>query len=120
MRSHLHADDVGPWPTPRVAADARPDLPPLKVRPPWLVFLAKHFAPRNHERYLLRGSEIPQEVWDRAFPPLTPEERARLEAIGVKFGTDAPLDFQLVRLRPKWLAFLYRIGLLRDDDDEDE
>src|SRR3954470_24421497 len=111
MRSHLHADDIGRWPADRTAPDrlSPDDLPRFKTRPPWLIFLAKHFAPRNHERYQLQGSDIPQEVWDRAFPPLTEEERARLEAIGVKFGTGEPLrDFKPVRPRPWWLAFLWR------------
>ena len=82
MRSHLHADNVGPWPIPRVAESAPPELPPLKVRPPWLVSLAKHFAPRNHERYLLQGVEFTEEEWAavRALP----------------------------HPRPRWLAFLYR------------
>jgi hypothetical protein len=111
MRSHLHADDLQAWPADPRASDRPPpdDLPRYKIRPPWLIFLAKHFAPRNHARYQLQGSDIPQEVWDRAFPPLTDEERARLEAIGVKFGTGEPLcDFKPVRLRPWWLAFLWR------------
>jgi hypothetical protein len=109
MRSHLHADDVRPSPAGRKTEDRRlpDDLPRYKTRPRWLIFLARHFAPRNHERYQLQGSELPQEVWDRAFPPLTEEERARLEAIGVRFGTEEPLcDFKPVRQRPRWLAFL--------------
>jgi hypothetical protein len=70
MRSHLHADDVRPWPSGGRVADAlREDLPPVKLRPPWLVFLTKHFAPRNHERYLLQEIE------------LTEEELARIRAL---------------------------------------
>jgi len=111
MRSHLHADDVQAWPAdPTVPDRLLPDdLPRYKIRPPWLIFLAKHFAPRNHERYQLQGSEIPQEVWDRAFPPLTEQEEARLGVMGVKFGTGELLcDFKPVRLRPRWQAFLWR------------
>ena len=82
MRSHLHADDVGPWPT----VESRPDdllhLPPVKLRPPWLIFLARHFAPRNHERYLLQGVELSEETL------------ARIRA--------------MPRKRPWWLAFLRR------------
>jgi hypothetical protein len=81
MRSHLHADDVGSWP----AGDGLPrvhDLPPVKLRPPWLIFLARHFAPRNHERYLLQGIE------------LTEEELAAIRA--------------MPRKRPWWLVFLRR------------
>ena len=84
MRTQLHADEVQPLPagaTPR--ASQRTDaLPPLRLRPPWLVFLARHFAPRNHERYLLQGIT------------LTDEERAAIRA--------------LPRKRPWWLAFLRR------------
>ena len=118
MRTHLHADDVGPWPARTPVADVPlADLPTFKPRPPWLIFLAKHFAPRNHERWQLQGSEIPQEVWDRAFPPLTDEERARLQAAGVRFGTGASHPaFKPIRKRPWWLAFLYRHRLLHDDE----
>jgi len=83
MRGHLHADPINRWP----AADGAPgsllgEIPPVKLRPPWLIFLAKHFAPKNHERYLLQGIE------------LTAEERAAIRA--------------LPRQRPWWLAFLRR------------
>jgi hypothetical protein len=120
MRSQLHVDDTGAWPpSPRVAEGQRLDLSQFKIRPPWLVFLARHLAPRNHARYLLQGSDIPQEEWDRAFPPLTPEEKARLEEVGVHFGTGEPMPvFTPVKPRPRWLAFLYRHHLLRDEDDE--
>jgi len=38
---------------------------------------------------------------------LTPEEKAALEKIGVKFGTGEPLrGFKPVPQRPGWLAFL--------------
>ena len=38
---------------------------------------------------------------------LTPEEKAALEKIGVKFGTGEPLrDFKPLPQRPRWLAFL--------------
>lgn len=120
MRSHLHADHAGPWPTHRATKSEPTELGPLKVRPPWLVFLAKHFARRNHERWQLQGSDLPREVWDQAFPPLTAEEKAQLEAIGVRFGRDEPFAFAPARKRPWWLAFLYRIRVLRDDDDGDE
>ena len=109
MRSQLHADELRPWPARRNTEERRllDDLPRYRTRPRWLIFLARHFAPRNHERYQLQGSELPQEVWDRAFPPLTEEEKARLEAIGVRFGTEEPLrDFRPVRQRPRWLAIL--------------
>lgn len=82
MGSHLHADDVDPWLARRVAENAQNDPPSFKVRPPWLAFLAKHFAPRNHERYLLQGVELTADEW------------AALRA--------------LPRKRPSWLAFLYR------------
>jgi len=40
---------------------------------------------------------------------LTPEEKAALEKIGVRFGTGEPLrDFRPVSQRPWWLAFLWR------------
>src|SRR5829696_8756820 len=99
MRSHLHADDVQPWAADGRAPDRLPDdLPRFKIRPPWLIFLAKHFAPRNHERYQLQGSEIPQEVWDRAFPPLTEEEEARLGIVSVKQAVgEHGFDFKPVR-----------------------
>lgn len=82
MRSHLHADHAGPWPTHRATKSEPTELGPLRVRPPWLVFLAKHFAPRNHERYLLQGVDLTDQEWAavRALP----------------------------RPRPGWLAFLYR------------
>ena len=118
MRSHLHADDLQAWPADPRASDRLPpdEHPRYKIRPPWLVFLAKHFAPGNHERYLLQGSEIPQEVWDHAFPPLTEEEEARLGVMGVKRSTgDEVFDFNPVRKRPRWLAFLYRHLPLRDE-----
>jgi hypothetical protein len=39
--------------------------------------------------------------------PMSAEQRAALEAIGVKFGTGEPLrDFQPLPQRPRWLAFL--------------
>ena len=39
--------------------------------------------------------------------PMSPEQRAALEAIGVKFGTGEPLrDFKPLPQRPRWLAFL--------------
>jgi hypothetical protein len=80
------------------------------------VFFAKHFAPRNHARYQLRGSEIPQEVWDRAFPPLTEEEEAQLGIVRVKQTIgEQNFDFKPVRKRPWWLAFLYRHLPLRGD-----
>jgi hypothetical protein len=82
MRSHLHVDDVGPWPAADGVSNSRADLPPVKLRPPWLIFLARHFAPRNHERYLLQGIE------------LTEEELAAIRA--------------MPRKRPWWLAFLRR------------
>jgi len=83
MRSHLHAGDVRPWPAGGRAAGAPPEeFPPVKLRPPWLVFLARHLAPRNHERYLLQGIE------------LTEEELAAIRA--------------MPRKRPGWLAFLRR------------
>ena len=119
MRSHLHADDVQAWPADPTVPDKLPldDLPRYKIRPPWLIFLAKHFAPRNHERYQLQGSGIPQEVWDRAFPPLTEEEEARLGIISVKETIgEQDFDFEPVRKRPWWLAFLYRHLPLGDDE----
>lgn len=64
------------------------DFPRVKLRPAWLVFLAKHFAPRNHERYLLQGVE------------LSDETLARIRA--------------MPRKRPWWLAFLHRHLRLRD------
>lgn len=83
MHSHLHADDVGPVPLgARLPGAPRPDLPQVKIRPPWLIFLARHFAPRNHERYLMQGIE------------LTAEELAAIRA--------------MPRGRPWWLAFLLR------------
>jgi hypothetical protein len=43
-------------------------------------------------------------------PSMSPEQRAALEAGGVKFGTGAPLrDFKPLRKRPRWLAFLLTI-----------
>jgi hypothetical protein len=40
---------------------------------------------------------------------MSPEQKAALEAIGVKFGTGELLrDFTPVRQRPWWLAFLWR------------
>jgi hypothetical protein len=40
-------------------------------------------------------------------PPMSPEQRAALEAGGVKFGTGEPLrDFKPLPQRPRWLAFL--------------
>src|SRR4051794_34549122 len=111
MRSHLHADEIRPWSADRTAPDrlSPDDLPRFKTRPPWLVFLARHFAPRNHERYLLQGSDLPQEVWDRAFPPLTEEEEAELGVMGVNRATESEIfDFTPVRKRPWWLAFLHR------------
>ncbi|MFL5542048.1 MAG: hypothetical protein ACJ8J0_23880 [Longimicrobiaceae bacterium] len=118
MRSQLHADDLRPWPARRNTEERRllDDLPRYKTRPRWLIFLARHFAPRNHERYQMQGSELPQEVWDRAFPPLTEEEEARLEEMGVKRATgEQIIDFKPVRPRPWWLAFLYRHLPLRDE-----
>ena len=89
MHGHLHADAVGPRPAGARTADGRPDgLPLVKIRPPWLVFLAKHFAPRNHERYLLQGVELSEETL------------ARIRA--------------MPRKRPWWLAFLYRHLPLRN------
>jgi len=42
-------------------------------------------------------------------PPMSPEQRAALEAAGVKFGTGKPLrDFKPLPQRPRWLAFLWR------------
>ena len=42
-------------------------------------------------------------------PPMSPEQRAALEAAGVKFGTGEPLrDFKPLPQRPRWLAFLWR------------
>jgi hypothetical protein len=84
MRTPLHADGMRPWPAGRTTDDSSlaDDLPRFKTRPPWLIFLAKHFAPRNHERYLLQGIE------------LTEEERASIRA--------------MPRQRPWWLAFLWR------------
>ncbi|HKP74332.1 MAG TPA: hypothetical protein VJT67_02260 [Longimicrobiaceae bacterium] len=82
MHSHLPLEDVRSvraMPSPGQPLD---ELPPVKLRPPWLVFLAKHFAPRNHERYLMQGIT------------LTPEELAALQAMPKK--------------RPWWLAFLRR------------
>jgi hypothetical protein len=64
MRGNLHVGDIGSWP----AGDGLPkvhDLPPVKLRPPWLIFLARHFAPRNHERYLLQGVELSEETLAR-------------------------------------------------------
>jgi hypothetical protein len=89
MRSHLHADAGR-----SSSSDGIPDsvldgkFPQVKLRPPWLVFLAKHFAPRNHERYLLQGVELSEETL------------ARIRA--------------MPRKRPWWLAFLYRHFPLRD------
>lgn len=41
--------------------------------------------------------------------PMSPEQRAALKAIGVKFGTGEPLrDFKPLPQRPRWLAFLWR------------
>ena len=82
MRTRLHADDVRPWHTVDGHRNDLLGLPSVKLRPPWLVFLAKHFAPRNHERYLLQGIE------------LTEEALARIRA--------------MPRKRPWWLAFLRR------------
>jgi len=43
-------------------------------------------------------------------PPMSPEQRAALEAAGVKFGTGEPLrDFKPFPQRPRWLAFLLTI-----------
>jgi hypothetical protein len=40
---------------------------------------------------------------------MSSEQKAALEAIGVKFGTGEPLrDFTPLRQRPWWLAFLWR------------
>jgi hypothetical protein len=40
---------------------------------------------------------------------MSPEMRAALEKAGVTFGTGEPLrDFEPVRPRPRWLAFLWR------------
>jgi hypothetical protein len=103
MRSHLHVDDTGPLPQRVPAADGQwPDARPrYKVRPPWLIFLAKHFAPRNHERYQLQGSEIPQEEWDRAFPRLSKEAEARLGLVRVKWSSEEQVfNFKPVRKRP--------------------
>jgi hypothetical protein len=39
--------------------------------------------------------------------PMPPEQKAALEAIGVRFGTGEPLrDFKPLPQRPRWLAFL--------------
>lgn len=82
MRSHLHADDIRPWRTVDGLPQDLINLPPVKLRPPWLIFLAKHLAPRNHERYLLQGVEFSEETL------------ARIRA--------------LPRKRPWWQAFLRR------------
>ena len=43
-------------------------------------------------------------------PPMSPEQRAALEAIGVTFGTGRVFrDFKPLPTRPGWLAFLLRI-----------
>jgi hypothetical protein len=60
MRTHLHVDEVQPV-TARASAreDQRLDyeLPPLKLRPPWLIFLAKHFAPTSRNGARRRSAE---------------------------------------------------------------
>ena len=38
---------------------------------------------------------------------ISPEHRAALEAIGMRFGTGEPIrDFEPLPQRPRWLAFL--------------
>ena len=85
MRTHLHADEAQPA-LPRASArETTPldyQIPEFKPRPPWLIFLAKHFAPGNHERWQLQGIT------------LTEEELAAIHAMPKK--------------RPWWLAFLRR------------
>jgi hypothetical protein len=88
MRGHLHADDGSRWHVANGVHDGPPDLPPLKLRPRWLVVLTKHLAPRAHERYLLQGIELSE------------EELARIRA--------------MPRRRPWWVAFLRRHLPLRD------
>jgi hypothetical protein len=85
MRTHLHVDEVQSVTARASAREGQRldyELPPLKLRPPWLIFLAKHFAPKNHERYLMQGIT------------LTQEELAAIRAMPKK--------------RPWWLAFLRR------------
>lgn len=42
-------------------------------------------------------------------PPMSPEQKAALEAIGVKFGTGELLHgFKPLPQRPRWQAFLWR------------
>ena len=85
MRSHLHADEVQPFPARATAQEPQRleyDFAEFKPRPPWLIFLTRHFAPRNHERWQLQGIT------------LTPKELAALAAMPKK--------------RPWWLAFLRR------------
>jgi hypothetical protein len=42
-------------------------------------------------------------------PPMSAEQRAALEAAGVKFGMGELLrDFKPLPQRPRWLAFLWR------------
>lgn len=50
------------------------------------------------------GTELPP------LPPMSPEKRAALEAIGVQFGTGRVFrDFRPLPTRPGWLAFLLRV-----------
>jgi len=46
---------------------------------------------------------------------MSPEQKAALEAIGVKFGTGEPLrGFKPVPQRPRWLAFLLTLIRYRE------
>lgn len=47
---------------------------------------------------------------DWVAPPLSDQEIAALKAMGARFPTGGPpRDFQPVKMRPRWLAFLLRI-----------
>jgi hypothetical protein len=47
---------------------------------------------------------------DYVVPPLSDEEIAALKAMGARFPTGGPVrDFEPVKMRPRWLAFLLRI-----------